>query len=46
MLGLSGIVSIMFNGIAHATYTNRVISEWSKLVYKFNIELFFFLIKF
>lgn len=34
MLALSGIVSILFNGVAHATYTNRVISEWSKIVIK------------
>jgi len=40
MLGLSGIVSILFNGIAHATYTNRVISEWSKIVYQLNIKFF------
>ena len=32
MLGLSGIVSILFNGLAHANYTNRVISDWAKLV--------------
>ncbi len=36
MLGLSGIVSILFNGIAHATYTKPNLTEWSKIV-KFKI---------
>jgi NhaP-type Na+/H+ or K+/H+ antiporter len=32
MLGLSGIVSILFNGIAHATYTKPNLTDWSKIV--------------
>lgn len=32
MFGISGIVSILFNGIAHATYTKPNLTEWSKIV--------------
>jgi hypothetical protein len=32
MLGLSGIVAILFNGIAHATYTKPNLNDWSKIV--------------
>ena len=34
MLGLSGIVSLLFNGIAHATYTKPNLTDWSKIVKK------------
>lgn len=33
MLGLSGIVSLLFNGIAHSTYTKPNLTDWSKIVY-------------
>ena len=38
MLGLSGIVSIVFNGLAHATYTKPNLSEWSIIVL-FNFKI-------
>jgi NhaP-type Na+/H+ or K+/H+ antiporter len=36
MLGLSGIVSLLFNGIAHASYTKPNLTDWSKIVIKIN----------
>ncbi len=35
MLGLSGIMSLLFNGIAHATYTKPNLTDWSKIVLLF-----------
>ena len=32
MLSLSGIVSLLFNGIAHASYTKPNLTDWSKIV--------------
>lgn len=34
LLGLSGIVSILFNGIGHATYTKPNLSDFSKIAIK------------
>ena len=33
MFSLSGIVSLLFNGIAHATYTKPNLTDWSKIVF-------------
>lgn len=38
MLSLSGIVSLLFNGIAHATYTKPNLTDWSKIVFFFNLD--------